>query len=1164
MVARRWVLILIITLVISALTLLWAGTANREPSPLLLSQKDKESGGTITLCFYRDLEPACVPRMTAQSVKPDEARAYARALLEAMLAGPTPLERDRGLFSALPDGARLDTVEIISDTITVRLDLPDDWLYGGLDPAASDMIVHQIAAALEPLNPLTLIIQARDRQGNWQPLSYFLFEPPVEHKETNRPVDKASTPHRLPYATPDTPSAALAGKAVYISAGHGWYWSQYATWRTQRSVSQGLVEDFNNAEVINQYLIQYLRHAGADVWPTREHDMNTGEIIVARDSPDYSDQGDWLTSTRTGYGGVYYRYALVSAAATATATWTFTPTQAGRYAVYAWYLDGDNRTSDAHYLVYHAGGVSQVHINQKVHGATWRYIGTYPFAAGQRAQVTLTNQLATPGAQVVIADAIRIGGGLGSLTGDTPPGSVTSGRPRWEEAARYWAKYQGAPPSVYDPVAGECSYGLTDWCDDVTARPRYAEWEKPADEDAVYISWHTNGYNGTARGTESYIYLTPTAGSDTLQAFVHSTLINDIRAGWDPTWIDRGAKRRDLGEVRLLSTMPGVLLEIAFHDHPDDANALKDPRFGQLTARAVYKGIVRYFAYRDGRPPVFLPEPPKALAARNLPSSDGTGALRLDWLPSPTDTIGLLGDAATAYRIYTSSDGLGWSHGLAVTGTAYTLTGLLPGQLVFARVTGVNAGGESFPTPVVGARVGWPVPVLIVDGFGRIDRRGLIEQNDGSNAGINQRMFLERINRFDYILQHGAVISLPFDSAQRRALGTWPVTLTGYAIVDWMAGEEQTPVDPLPPNAPEIALSATEQAALQNYMAGGGSLFISGTEIGYDLVQKNRGPDFYSNVLRATYLGDDAGTYMATPVAGSLLDGLPVILFDDGTHGTFNADWPDYFTPIGGARPVLTYGDGHGPPAALQYDSGGCSRLVYFGFPFETIYDAALRQAVMNRVIAFLSQCLSPETTIVSPQDGHDYQDTPPVTGTAWDARGVAAVRLTVSGPNGYWNGTTWQPTPIWVTATGTTMWSYTLPALTDSLAYTVLAQAWNTAGQADATPASVRFAIDTLPPSVPATITPTGHITIPGVRITLVFSPGLDLALAGHVIQIDDRLFTTTSNMSFTLPVVLPDGKHNWRVRAFDRAGNRSAPSSRAYFATVTWRVYLPVIYKP
>ncbi|MBN1886624.1 MAG: N-acetylmuramoyl-L-alanine amidase [Thermoflexales bacterium] len=1107
------------------------------------------------------------------TVQPDgTARARAYVLLEAMLAESA--QAGRAGEPGLPAGAGLYEVALDGSTALVRLELPACFLYASqllqecdeayehLDPARSDALVRQLGTTLEPLHVLTLTVQARGQDGAFYPLSHFLFEPPAPRKEPEE--------IRVSNFEFQNSSGSLAGKAVYLSAGHGWYWSQFNTWRTQRLTYpkidgyKGIVEDLNNAEAVNQYVIQYLRNAGADVWPVREHDMNTEQIVITLDSPSYSEQGAWATDDSTGYAGSPPRYAVTAAGANATATWSFTPAASGYYAVYAWYTSGSDRPPDAYYLVTHAGDTSPSRIDQTVHGYTWRYIGTYPFAAGRPALVQLTNQSSVSDRRV-IAGAIRVGGGMGSLCGDTPAGCyATSQRPRWEEAARYWARYQGAPSSVYNPPA--CDQTADDYCDDITARPLYAEWEKPAGEDAVYVSWHSNGYDGDTRGTQSYIYSGAfTPGSDKLQNSLHDRLVHDIQAGWDPDWTDAGKRRADLGELRRLSSMPGVLLEIAFHDQADDTDALKDPRFEQLAARAVYKGIVSYFAARDGQAAVFSPEPPQAVSMRNV----APGTLRLDWLPSPTDSAGLLGHAATSYRVYLSSDGLGWRNAIAVDGTVYTLTQLAPGQLLFARVAGVNAGGESFPSPVVGARVGWPPPVLIVDGFGRIDRDGLVAQDDGYPLYTHYRMFVDRINSFDYIVRHGTALSLPFDSAQRRALGTLPVALGDYRIVDWIAGEEQSSSASIPPAAPGAALSAAEQAALQSFAGGGGALFISGAELGYDLVSQGQGVDFYAATLHAALGGDDAGSYTAAPASGGIFDGLSSLDFDPasgagGPVGSYDVERPDYFTLLGEALPALSYIGGQGSTAALQYDSGGCWRLVYMGFPFETIRDASARQAVMGRVMDFLGTCIErrPDTTIQAPRDGRHYNATPLLEGTASDTGSLAVVRLQISSGLAYWDGTTWQPVPAWVDAAGTEMWQYALPILADGH-YTVAAQAWNSIGFSDTTPAQVAFVVDTVSPTAPSPITPTGGITTGGVGMIFAYTASSDATgVAGYMVRIDDGwLLMTSDGVTASLVGALPDGEHTWTVEAFDRARNISPPSAPASFVAVSQHVYLPLI---
>ncbi len=270
-------------------------------------------------------------------------------------------------------------------------------------------------------------------------------------------------------------------------------------------------------------------------------------------------------------------------------------------------------------------------------------------------------------------------------------------------------------------------------------------------------------------------------------------LLNDIHAGWDNTWPDRGQKRDDLGEVRLLSTMPGVLIENGFHDNPTDVEAMKDPRFLQLSARAIYHGLVNYWHAIDPNVPlVYLPEPPQQGAdaqQRRGADHDRVAARPHRWQrPARRCSHVLSGVHQHRWLRLEQSDRR--RHDRRTRSPAS-----LPNQLIFVKVTGVNAGGESFASPVLAARAALygQAHLLIVYGFDRIDRSGDTQQNDPPE-GYSRRVFVDRINRFDAIIQHAEVITLPFDSVQQAAVSQGAIGLGRYTIVDWIAGENQAPV----------------------------------------------------------------------------------------------------------------------------------------------------------------------------------------------------------------------------------------------------------------------------------------------------------------------------------------------------------------------------------
>jgi len=302
----------------------------------------------------------------------------------------------------------------------------------------------------------------------------------------------------------------------------------------------------------------------------------------------------------------------------------------------------------------------------------------------------------------------------------------------------------------------------------------------------------------------------------------------------------------------------------------------------------------------------------------------GPRRLQLSWYPVDTGTV--------SYEIWESEDGVNFSYVATTVNTNYD-TGLLEANsLHFYKIRAVNAFGKSEFTNVLGG-IAWdsPIRILLVNG---------VDRESGT------------VNTHDFVVDHGKVIydlGLPFISCSNECIEDSVVNLNDFETVDWILGEEGTAT---------MSFSKLEQSMVKTYLENGGNLFVSGSEIGYDLIEKGDAEDssFYHNYLKAEYQGDDAGTHTVVGVTGSIFDGFGPFQFDDGSWH-YDVDYPDGVTAYGGSTVCMRYSGGTGWDAGIQYEGtfgtgDSISRLVYLGIPFESIYPEA-RPGVMAAILQF-------------------------------------------------------------------------------------------------------------------------------------------------------------------------------------------------------------------
>ncbi|MEM8909122.1 MAG: hypothetical protein AAGD05_14850, partial [Bacteroidota bacterium] len=370
----------------------------------------------------------------------------------------------------MPAEATLYKSTVAQKKMTLFLDLPPSWLRQNFDELTYETWIEYFAPLLYEFAYDDLELQVRNAAGDFVSVVHFLEDYPQAQTQTRLeesnsdavPDRRGATTRRSARLEGEAqPQGLLSGRTVWLSAGHGWqYDRRRKTFKTQRHNHHGLVEDFVTAEAINYHLLRYLYNAGANVWTVRERDMNPHERIIDNDdgAPFYREVGTWTTSKTSGYQGKTYRYAISKKRSNAEAHFQANLPESGKYWISVRYVSGQNRSVDARYRIHHAGGESIVCVNQEVHGNTWVYLGQFYFEKGRQGKVVLTNESAELG-QAIIADAVRFGGGKGNVP-DCNFGK-SSGEPRFEEAAKYYAAYQGFPYCM----------------NDVMTRPRYAEWE---------------------------------------------------------------------------------------------------------------------------------------------------------------------------------------------------------------------------------------------------------------------------------------------------------------------------------------------------------------------------------------------------------------------------------------------------------------------------------------------------------------------------------------------------------------------------------------------------------------------------------------------------------------------------------------------------------------
>lgn len=259
---------------------------------------------------------------------------------------------------------------------------------------------------------------------------------------------------------------------------------------------------------------------------------------------------------------------------------------------------------------------------------------------------------------------------------------------------------------------------------------------------------------------------------------------------------------------------------------------------------------------------------------------------------------------------------------------------------------------ESLPSDCYGFHSGTdPARILIVDGFDRYGGSGSYPYPYHSFA----KTLGLAIAHYDF----------SFDTADNDAVINGTIALSDYDVVCWSLGDESTA---------DETFSNIEQDLVVEYLQQGGRLFVSGSEIAWDLDHMGSESDkaFIHDYLKATYDEDDSESYRVTGTAGSVFEHLD-IHFDDGSHGVYEEDYPDVYR-ANGSEAALLYENGQ--IAALKFkghvpDGEQDASIMIMGFPFETIYDENERTELIGRVLQFFGYYIADPLAEHQPPDSY-------------------------------------------------------------------------------------------------------------------------------------------------------------------------------------------------
>ncbi len=839
---------------------------------------------------------------------------------------------------------KLNSFDINYDRKTIAIYASESFAYQPFRLETVENIYNQVKELLPgPVHYYQLTIYA-DGKPIEDLVPNFYRNKKKDKERLSLNIDYKGAPWVKNISRPNEISRGLQDRHIAIWQSHGNYFKNDKNeWGWQRPRLFCTTEDMFTQSFVLPYVIPMLENAGAIVYTPRERDTQKNEIIVDNDTPNASlylevgsKKANWTNAPVRGFAQKKTIYKEGENPFT-DGTCRFIPTErkkkknkdqvfaewvptlpaTGKYAVYVSYQTLPNSVSDAKYLVFHNGGVTEFKVNQKIGGENdyTDDINTRSNAINYLSGSSVYNpQQSGLGVPLEMTMALHsdagcsktdeLIGSLGIYTTDFNNGKLNAGTDRYASRDLADILLTQIQKDIYS------SYSIP-WTRRSMWNRNYSETRLPATPSTIIELLSHQNFADMQLGHDPNFKFT-------VGRAIYKGILQFITSQHDKEYI---VQPLPVSNFAIQFGKKKNTLELSWKGEDDPQEPTARPREYIVYTRIGYGGFDNGTLVSKTSHTVKI-EP-------GLVYSFKVTAVNRGGESFPSEIL-------SAYKAKREQEKVIIINGFdRISGPAVVNTSDRAG-FDLSQDPGVPyISNISF----CGAQTGFDRTQAGKEGKGSLGHSG--NELEGMKiAG----------NTFDYPFIHGKAIQAAgkysFVSCSDEAVENGLVTLEDYPVVDYILGlEKEDPAN----KAYYKTFSSAMQRIMTSYCQSGGNLFVSGAYVGSDMSGTQGNREFTEKILKYGYqssLTDKSSNQIKGLGRTITIPRLP-------NENSYAVPAADCIVPVDTAFPVFTYAPGN-QSAGIAYK--GNYRTFVLGFPFESIQSEADRATIMAGILGFFTQ----------------------------------------------------------------------------------------------------------------------------------------------------------------------------------------------------------------